>query len=149
MSTWRAPRADAGKPVRFVIDPAEGLSIYDRSNERPFALAPDGRSIVFTAGADGRTFLRRLDRLSPVQVPGKLPYVTPTALRLATLDVSGATPRVVRSDSLFPNDFRDYTPSPSSDDLTVLRETAEGVKLVVVTNWLDEVMPKPRRAKAP
>ena len=60
----------ASRTARFFVDPPSGLTIYDFGLERPFAMSPDGQSIVFTAGADGQVFLRRLDRLEPTVVAG-------------------------------------------------------------------------------
>jgi Tol biopolymer transport system component len=67
------------------------------------------------------------------------------AFRAATLDVAGPMPRVVRIDSLFPDVYqrlggrRGYDVHPDGRRFVVARETGEGRRLVVVTNWLTEV----------
>ena len=56
------------RPIRFVIDPPAGMFLSDRSAERPFAIAPDGQSVAFTAGPNAALFLRRFDQLEPTSV---------------------------------------------------------------------------------
>ena len=63
----------------------------------------------------------------------------------ATLDVSGAVPRVVRDDSLFADIYRrDFSVHPDEKRYALLRDAGEGAKLVVVTRWLDEALAKLR-----
>ena len=59
----------------------------------------------------------------------------------ATLDVSGALPRLVRDDSLFADVYRkDYSIHPDGKRFALLRDAGEGAKLVVVTHWLEEAL---------
>jgi serine/threonine protein kinase len=71
---WRptstASSTALAEPTRFFIDPPAGLTISDFTPERPFAISPDGQTVVFTAGADGQLFARHLDRLEPTAVAG-------------------------------------------------------------------------------
>ena len=127
--------------------------------------SPDGEWMVYSSAESGRReiYIRSFPAGgSRVQVTSnggsnyalsrdgrRLFYLTPTAVRVATLDFGGSIARLVRTDSLFPNDFRDYAAHPNGREFAVLREASERVKLVVVTNWLDEVMPKLKGAKGP
>ena len=52
--------------------------------------------------------------------------------------------RVARIDSLFENHTRDYSLHPDGKRFALLREVGEGLKLVVVTNWLSEAKAQAR-----
>ena len=54
----------------------------------------------------------------------------------------GSNLRVARIDSLFENHTRDYSLHPDGKRFALLREVGEGLKLVVVTNWLSEAKAK-------
>jgi hypothetical protein len=59
----------------------------------------------------------------------------------ATLDVSGAIPRVARGDSLFPNAYINHAWT-TDGRLAVVAGDGKGAKLIVVTNWLREARAK-------
>ena len=152
-------------PVTVVpMDGSPRFSILEGTRHPTLPItSPDGKWMAYSSTESGRrevyirTFPTGGGRL---QISGnggsniglspdgrRLYFATPTALRVATLEVGGSLPRVVRNDSLFPNDFRDFSEHPGGKEIALLRESATGVKLVVVMNWLDDVMPKLKGAK--
>ena len=98
---------------------------------RPFAA--NGSAVQISAGggqsaqwtADGR----------------RLIYIHNGSFWTTTLDVAGAVPRVVRTDSLRPQVYRNYDHLPDGR-LAVISDDGRGPKLVVVTNWWQEVKTK-------
>jgi serine/threonine-protein kinase len=68
--------------------------------------------------------------------------------RVATLDFSGAAPRVVRTDVLFANrdlaerPIATYSVHPDGKHFVVTRPVGDGARLVVVENWIAEVRAK-------
>ena len=75
----------------------------------------------------------------------RITYRAPGSYRVATLDVSGALPRLVRDDSLFADTERkEFSVHPDGKRFAILRDAGEGAKLVVVTHWLDEALAKLR-----
>ncbi len=77
-------------------------------------------------------------------------YRIHSTFRVATLDLHGAMPRVVRTDSLFTSDAaeqlvnRSYDVQGDGKRFVVARDAGDGAKLIVVTNWLGEVRTKMR-----
>ncbi|CAN5327182.1 hypothetical protein BH09GEM1_BH09GEM1_41040 [soil metagenome] len=69
----------------------------------------------------------------------RLFYRTANILRVVTLDASGTLPRVVREDSLFARDFDRYVPRPDGKGFITTRLADAGPKIVVVTNWWQDV----------
>ena len=148
------------------MDGSQRFSILEGTRQPSIPItSPDGKWMVYSFTESGRreVYIRTFPTGGArLQISGnggsniglspdgrRLYLATPTALRVATLKVGGSLPRVVRTDSLFPNDFRDYSEHPGGKEIALLRESAAGVKLVVVMNWLDEVMPKLKGAKGP
>ena len=75
-------------------------------------------------------------------------YRVPGAYRVATIDVSGATPRLARDDSLFADDARkNFDVHPDGKRFAVIRDAGEAAKLIVVTHWLDDALVKLRQQK--
>jgi hypothetical protein len=72
----------------------------------------------------------------------RLFYRSAGTLRAATLDVSGTLPRVVRTDSLFTGRFDAYVPRPDGKGFITTRVADVGPKIVVVTNWWQDVRAK-------
>jgi Tol biopolymer transport system component len=77
----------------------------------------------------------------------KLFYRTSSAVRAATLDITGAMPRLVRSDSLFPDTWVSNSGAFSWDvsgdgKRFLLRREIGGARIVVEKNWLPEVVAK-------
>jgi Tol biopolymer transport system component len=76
-SPWRGTSPPAGGAVRFNVYPPEGTGFTGASNTTvsvpQFALSPDGRALVFTAGAAAARpvlWLRRLDEVNARPLPG-------------------------------------------------------------------------------
>lgn len=68
---------------------------------------------------------------------------------MATLDLSGSSARVVRIDSLFPAQFAggggygtNYSPRYDGKEFVHMRRASGGPKVIVVTNWMNEVRAK-------
>ena len=67
-----------------------------------------------------------------------------------TLDLTGPYPRTVRADSLTASPFRmrdlalgaDYSVHPDGKRFVWAKDAGGGVKIVIVTNWLNEVKAK-------
>lgn len=98
---------------------------------RPFPAGP-GRVQVSSNGGGNASWLR----------DGRLVYKAGGALYAATLEL-GATPRVVRTDSLFAlAEQANYSVHPDGKRVAVLRDEGAGPKLVVVTNWWSEARTK-------
>ena len=73
-------------------------------------------------------------------------YRAPGSYRVATLDVSGALPRLVRDDSLFADaERREFSVHPDGKRFAMLRDGGERPRLIVVTHWLDEALAKLRQ----
>jgi hypothetical protein len=102
---------------------------------RPFPSGP-GQLQVSSTGASGVTWSRDGRQLF---------YRGYDAFRRATLDFSGPTPRLARTDSLFSDaGATNWATSPDGKRIVVLHDAEGSRKLVVVTNWLDEISPKLR-----
>ena len=99
---------------------------------RPFPTG-DGRLQVSQHGGD-----------EPAWSPDghRLFYFVNESAFAATLSTVGSTLRVARIDSLFENHNRDFSPHPDGKRFALLRAAGEGLKLVVVTNWLSEAKAK-------
>ena len=67
---WRTSHTVRAESVRFTVEPPAGLSIYEGTTERRFALSADGRSLLFAAGPQRALYLRRLNQLAATLVPG-------------------------------------------------------------------------------
>ena len=68
--------------VRFTLETGQATRLAVRgTSDVPFALSPDGRSIVFvgrdSTGPEARLYLRGLDRIEPVAIPGTEGAVSP------------------------------------------------------------------------
>jgi WD40 repeat protein len=113
--------------------------------------APTGRQEIYVQSfpnGEGRVQISATGGTDPHWSPDgqRLFYRGGGALRAAVLDVSGALPRVIRTDSLFPDTFaasgvHDYDVHPDGHHFVVTKDTG-GPKIVVVTNWLSEVKAK-------
>ena len=121
-----APHAAAtGEPVTFAVYPPHGTAFSNPPNMTinapQFALAPDGRSIVFSAGSDGARPLlwrRYMDRLAAEPLPGTEdaydPFWSPdsrwigffTGSELKKVPAAGGPAQVIVSDL---QDFRGGT----------------------------------------
>ena len=106
---------------------------------RPFP-SGTGRIQVSTHGGDSPKWSRDGRQII---------YHTPASFRVATVDPSGALPRLVRDDSLFADVFRqDFSVHPDGKRFALLRDAGDGPKLVIVTHWLDEALAKLRGSSA-
>jgi Tol biopolymer transport system component len=102
---------------------------------RPFPSGP-GQLQVSSTGASGVTWSRDGRQIF---------YRGYDAFRRATLDFSGPTPRLARIDSLFSDaGATSWAISPDGKRIVVLHDAEGSRKLVVVTNWLDEISSKLR-----
>jgi WD40 repeat protein len=78
----------------------------------------------------------------------KLFYRKDKEFRVATLDLSGAAPRVVRTGVLFANrdlaerPISSYSVHPDGKHFVVTRPVGDGARLVIVENWIAEVRAK-------
>jgi eukaryotic-like serine/threonine-protein kinase len=145
-----------------VVVPASAKSIGSLS------LSPNGKWFAYTSFESGReeVYVRPFPSgggrlqisvnggLDPRWSPDskRLWYRTTTSLRFAALDVSGAMPKILGSDSLTAGELHDVAPigydvHPDGRHLAVVRDAGEGAKLVVVTNWLAEVNAKLKRSR--
>jgi len=103
--------------VRFTLETGHATRLALRgSADVPFALSPDGRSIVFvgrdSTGPGSRLYLRGLDRIEPVAIPGTedaiAPFFSPDGLwigfatvadrKLKKVSVSGGPPVTLATD---------------------------------------------------
>ena len=106
---------------------------------RPFP-SGTGRVQVSTHGGDSPKWSRDGRQII---------YHAPAAFRVATLDMSGALPRLVRDDSLFADVLRqDFSVHPDGKRFALLRDAGDGPKIVIVTHWLDEALAKLRGSSA-
>lgn len=125
----------------------------DIRHERNVALKVLSPELGAVLGAE--RFLAEIRVTANLQHPNLLPlfdsgeangllfYVMPFVV--ATLDVSGGIPRVVRTDSLFADVYRGgYSLHPDGKGIAVLRDAGQGTRLVIVTNWLGEARAKLR-----
>ncbi len=146
--------ASAGAPIPILVGPAMFTP----------TVSPNGKWVAYTTTAGNR--LEVAVRSFPtgagnVQISPdggleprwsrdgrELFYRNHGMFRVATLEVQGAMPRVVHTDSLFTSDAEEELVNLSYDvqgdgkRFVVAREAGVGAKLVVVTNWLDEVRTK-------
>jgi Tol biopolymer transport system component len=114
--------------------------------------APTGRQEIYVQSfpsGEGRVQISATGGTDPRWSPDgrRLFYVAGGALRAAVLDVSGALPRVSRTDSLFADadgsvSLRDYDVHPDGHHFVLTKAAGGGPKIVVVTNWLGEVKAK-------
>jgi Tol biopolymer transport system component len=114
--------------------------------------APTGRQEVYVQSfpnGEGRVQISAAGGMDPHWSPDgrRLFYRGGGALRAAVLDVSGAMPRVTRTDSLFADavgtsGLRDYDVHPDGHHVVMTKEAGGGPKIVVITNWLSEVRAK-------
>ena len=127
-----APRTSPdGRWMVYASDEGERRDVY----VRPFPSGP-GRLQVSKDGGDFPSWSRDGRRIF---------YRVPGAYRVATVDISGATPRLVRDDSLFADvDRKSFDVHPDGKRFAVIRDAGEGAKLVVVTHWLGEALAKLR-----
>ena len=121
-------------------------------------ISPDGRWMAYESTESGRreVYVRPFPtgdaRLQVSQHGGDEPAWSPDGHRLfynvneslfaATLSAVGSNLRVARIDSLFENHNHDFSPHPDGKRFALLRAAGEGLKLVVVTNWLSEAKAK-------
>jgi len=128
--------------VRFTLETGLATRLAVRGNaDVPFALSPDGRSIVFvgrdSTGPEARLYLRGLDRIEPVAIPGTedavSPFFSPDGLwigfatvadrKLKKVSVSGGPPVTLATD--LPNGLA----SASWGDDGFIVYVSNGVKL--------------------
>lgn len=128
-----APRTSPdGRWMAYASDEGERREVY----VRPFPSGP-GRLQVSKDGGDFPSWSRDGRRIF---------YRVPGAYRVATVDVSGATPRLARDDSLFADvDRKNFDVHPDGKRFAVIRGAGEAAKLIVVTHWLDEALAKLRK----
>jgi Tol biopolymer transport system component len=154
----------------FVVPLSAGtptpITIGESGRALAFALAPspNGKWVAYSSGATGRSeiYVRTFpDAGGLVQISGdggteprwspdgrRLFYRGNGQFRAATLDVSGAMPRVVRTDSLFADVYTSSSRIPSYDvhpdgkHFLLTRDAGDGAKIVVVTNWIAEARAK-------
>jgi Tol biopolymer transport system component len=128
-----APRTSPdGRWMVYSSEEGERREVY----LRPFPSGP-GRLQLSTNGGDSPTWSRDGRRIF---------YRVPGAYRVATVDLSGAVPGLVRNDSLFADvDRKNFDVHPDGKRFAILRDAGEGAKLVVVTHWLDEALAKLRK----
>jgi hypothetical protein len=129
-----------------------------------FDVSPDGRWIAYESRETGRhevfvhSFPGGAAKLQLSTDGGdaprwsdrgrKLVYRTDKVFREVSLDLSGAAPRVVRTDTLFRMRDRDerpvssYSVSPDGKHFVVARPLGQATRLVVVQNWITEVRAK-------
>ena len=129
-------------------------------------ISPNGKWIAYTtvdsAGQPARVYLEPFPSGSwRVRVSAELGiqprwsrdgrtlfYFSRGKVRRATLDTSGAVPRVLRTDSLFydptftERPIRSWDVHPDGKRFVLARSVGGGTKLVVVENWMTEVRAK-------
>jgi hypothetical protein len=155
--------AGGGAPARrhYAIPLAGGapVALETSADGQGVTVSPNGKWMAYSSGESGRAeiYIRPFPTGSGrVQVSssyGALPswsadgrrlfYAGP-AYRVASLDVSGELPRVLRTDSLFTTDYADkrFSVHPDGKRFAIIREAGEGAKLIVITNWMTEVRAK-------
>ena len=84
LATWTLTPAAPATPLsvsRFAIALPANQALAFSFNDTDFALAADGRRVVFTAGSRSQLLMRGLDQLEAVPVPGvfnaRAPFLSP------------------------------------------------------------------------
>jgi serine/threonine-protein kinase len=67
---------DNGGPVRMLVAPIEAMNV-GRSDLSVLAVAPDGSYLIYAAGRPRRLYMRRLDQMESVALPGTEGAVSP------------------------------------------------------------------------
>ena len=78
---WALRSPNAGRaPVRMFVAPIEALSV-SRDDLSVLAIAPDGSYLIYAGGTPRRLFMRRLDQMESVAIPGTegalSPFISP------------------------------------------------------------------------
>ena len=155
-----------GYAVPFGGGPLLPVDLGGPGASRAYALAvsPNGRWIAYSSSVTGRpeiyvqSFPGGAGKVQISADGGSEPRWSPDgrrlfyrgkgAFRAAELDIAGAMPRVVRTDSLFADTYIKSTSMPSYDvhpdgkHFLVARDAGEGAKIIVVTNWIAEARAK-------
>ena len=156
----------ASRKIRIEALPLSGdakpVVLFEAPKPSPIpATSPDGKWMSYASDESGRfeIYIRPFPGgAGRVQISSnggndaqwshdgrRLFYRGGGAFRVATLDVSGGIPRVVRTDSLFADVYRGgYSLHPDGKGIAVLRDAGQGTRLVIVTNWLSEARAKLR-----
>ncbi len=165
--TWERNSDAVGTPIVFAVPLAGGVPIpllQGAENPQTYSVSPNGRWIAYESRETGAHEVY----ISPFPAgPGKVQvsagggdsafwspdgrkvyYRGRGAFYAATLDLSGAMPRVARSDVLFPNRDLDgnrigsYAVHPNGKYFVVTHPTGGPTRLVIVTGWMTEVRAK-------
>jgi serine/threonine-protein kinase len=90
---WRTPPPPARPtPIRFLHQPAADAALWVTTNSRDLAIAPDGRTIIYSCAIGGRQalWIRRLDQLEAAPLrggeSGANPFVSPDSAWVGLVD---------------------------------------------------------------